>query len=113
MAEPVAMTLAALAMLDPAIRTVRQAYGAYELTKHFGEHYIGVQRRLNGEKARLEVALETHLATMPESGIITEINEHLGQMSNHFQACQDMIADIDGRTSACFLNQRLFQLANI
>jgi hypothetical protein len=47
MPEPIGITLAALALLDPAIKAVRKAYGIYKLTKHFGEHYVSVQRRLD------------------------------------------------------------------
>ena len=96
--EPVSITLAALALLDPAIRSVRQAYGVYKLTTAFGEHYASVQRRIDGEQARLEVALETDLATVPSKDIIALINTHLGHLRRHFQACQDLIALIDGHT---------------
>lgn len=96
MVEPVSVTLAALALLDPAIRSVRKAYGVYRLTKSFGEHYTSVQRRLDGEQARLETSLDTNLASMPDKKVLTEINEHLGHLRNNFQACQGLIASIDG-----------------
>lgn len=98
MPEPVGITLAALALLDPAIRAVRKAYGIYKLTNLFGEHYVGVQRKFDGEQARLEVALDTDLACMPKSDVISQINVHLGNLREHFQACQEMIANIDGHT---------------
>ena len=98
MPEPVGITLAALALLDPAIRAVRKAYGTYKLTKLFGEHYVAVQRKIDGEQGVLEAALDTDLACMPKSDVISNINGHLGNLREHFQACQDIVAKIDGHT---------------
>ena len=70
MPEPVGISVASLALLDPAIRAVRKAYGTHKLTKLIGEHYVGVQRKLDGEQARLDVALEEiGLACMPKSDV--------------------------------------------
>ena len=98
MAEPISMTLAALSMLDPAIKSVRKAYGVYKLTKAFGDQYVSVQRRLDGEIARLEIALETKLAVMPSIENTERINTQLGNLRIHFQGCQNLIASIDGHT---------------
>ncbi|KAL2050684.1 hypothetical protein ABVK25_009070 [Lepraria finkii] len=96
MPEPIGITLAALALLDPAIKTVRKAYGIYKLTEYVGEHCVTIQRRLDGEQARLEVALETDLVSVPERQIIEQVRAHLSHISTKFQACQDMIAVIGG-----------------
>lgn len=101
MAEPISMTLAALSMLDPAIKSVRKAYGVYKLTRAFGDQYVSVQRRLDGEIARLEVALETKLAVMPSKEDTARINVQLGHLRSHFQDCQDLISSIDGHTGRC------------
>lgn len=101
MVEPVSVTLAALALLDPAIRSVREAYSVYKLTRSFGEHYASVQRKLDAEQARLELSLEVNLAFMPDNEMVSEIKTHLGHLRTHFQACQDMIATIDGHTGTC------------
>ena len=82
--EPVSVTLAALALLDPAIRTVRKAYGVYKLTTAFGEHYAGIQRRIDAEQARLETALRIELRYLPSEEIIAQIKTHLGHMRKHF-----------------------------
>ena len=95
MVEPLSITLAALALLDPAIRSVRKAYGVYRLTTHFGEHYISTQRKLDGEQARLETSLDTNLASIPDKKVLVQINEHLGHLEKHFQGCQDLIASIE------------------
>ncbi|KAL8926908.1 MAG: hypothetical protein Q9208_002717 [Pyrenodesmia sp. 3 TL-2023] len=100
MAEPVSITLSALALLDPAIKSVRKAYGAYKLTAAFGQHYIGIQRRLDGEQARLETALDTALVSAPSEEQLTQISAQLGHLETHFQACQDLIASIDRRHSS-------------
>lgn len=97
MGEPVSLTLAALSLLDPAIKACRKAYGTYNLTRSFGEHYVSVQRRLEGEKARLEVALETELAFKPGDRLCNQINTELGNLRINFQACQNMIVAIDER----------------
>ena len=101
MAEPISMTLAALSMLDPAIKSVRKAYGVYKLTRAFGDQYVSVQRRLDGEIARLEIALETKLAVMPSEEDTARINVQLGHLRGHFQDCHDLIASIDGHTGRC------------
>ena len=96
MVEPVSITLAALALLDPAIQSVRKAYGVYRLTTSFGEHYTSTQRKLDGEQARLEMSLDTNLASMPDKKVLTQIIDHLGHLEKHFQGCQDLIASIEG-----------------
>ena len=96
MGEPISMTLAALSILDPAIKSVRKAYGVYGLTKAFGDHYTSVQRRLDGQQARLEVSLETTIAVMPSREVTARINTQLGHLRRRFQECQDLIASIDG-----------------
>lgn len=102
MAEPISITLAALAMLDPAIRACREAFGAYRLTKNFGKDYRAVQLRLSGQQACLEMALNTELMIKPDGNILNGINEHIGNISNHFQSCQNMVASIEGHLSRCF-----------
>ena len=99
MVEPISITLSALALLDPAIKSVRKAYGVYKLTSAFGEHYMGVQRRLDGEQARLENALDISLISAPSEEQLTQIKSELGELTKHFQACQDMVASIDCRMS--------------
>ena len=76
MVEPVSITLAALALLDPAIQSVRKAYSVYRLTRSFGDHYISVQLRLDGEQACLETTLDTNLASKPDEKKLTQINDH-------------------------------------
>ena len=95
MVEPVSITLAALALLDPAIRSVRMAYGVYRLTTSFGEHYTSTQRKLDGEQARLETSVDTNLASVPDEKVLTQINDHLGHLEKHFRGCQDLIASIE------------------
>lgn len=99
MVDPISITLAALAILDPAIRACRKAYGTYKLTKNFGKDYRAVQLRLNGQKARLEIAFTTELIVKPDENILNDINEQLGNIRNHFQSCQDIVANIEGPLS--------------
>lgn len=95
MSDPIAFTLGALAFLDPAIRTCRKAYGVHKLTKHFGEHYVGAQRRVRGEQARLELILDTRIACVPDAKLCGTIIQELGSVRQAFQGCQDLIASID------------------
>ena len=97
MVEPIGVTLTALALVDPWIKACRKAYGLYKLTRNFGAHYVAIQRRLDGEKARLETAVETQLRCTPDESVIASINEQLANMKDHFQACQDMVVTIDGQ----------------
>jgi hypothetical protein len=99
MVEPISITLAALAFLDPMIRAVHKAYGTYKLSKNFGDNYRTVQLRLNGQKACLELAFKTELMVKPDARSLDAINEQLGNIINHFQACQDMVANIEGHLS--------------
>ena len=93
--EPISLSLAVLALLDPAVKSVRKAYGVYKLSQNFGEHYVGEQRRLDAEKARLETSLELQLGQVPDRRTIDTINAELGHMRRNFQGCQDLIAQID------------------
>jgi len=95
MPEPIAITLGALALLDPAIKACRKAYGVYNLTRHFGQHYVGVQRRVRGEQARVELILETRIACVPNTELCETIIQELGSLQQAFQGCQDLVASID------------------
>ena len=101
MVEPISITLAALAMLDPAIKACRKAYGTYKLTENFGKDYRTVQLRLEGQRACLEAALNAELMTKLNGNILNDINEQLGNIRKYFQSCQDMIANIEGHLSTC------------
>lgn len=101
MVEPISITLSALAMLDPAIKACRKAFGTYKLTKNFGKDYRTVQLRLEGQKACLETALNAELPVKPNGNTLDDINEQLGNIRNHFQSCQDMVAKIEGHLSMC------------
>lgn len=105
MADPISITLAVLAMLDPAIRSCRQAYGTYKLTKNFGRDYHAVQLRLNGQQACLEMALNTELMNLPDENILNTITEQLGNISNHFQSCKDMFARIECHLGTSFCDR--------
>ena len=60
---------------------------------------MGVQRRLDGEQARLENALDISLISAPSEEQLTQIKSELGELTKHFQACQDIVASIDGPMS--------------
>lgn len=82
--EPISISLAALAILDPAIKACRKAYGVYRLTKNFGEHYVGVQHRFDAGKARLEVIVEAQLSFIPNGNLVSDIKRELGYMRKNF-----------------------------
>ena len=54
MADPISLTLAASAFVEPAIRSVYSAYGLHRLNQSFGKDYKEYCRKLDGEKARIE-----------------------------------------------------------
>lgn len=78
MVEPVSVTLGALALLDPAIRAVRNAYGVYKLTAAFGEHYIAIQRRLlyakSGAGSADQCAAWTYETSLPSLPRLDQIH---------------------------------------
>lgn len=59
---------------------------------------MGVHQKPDGEQARLEVALGTDFASMPKSGVNSQIKVHLGNLREHLQACQETSANINGHT---------------
>lgn len=54
MADPISITLAAAAFVEPAIRTAYKAYGLHQLNRSFGKDYSEYCRKLDGQKARME-----------------------------------------------------------
>ncbi len=54
MADPVSLTLAAAAFVEPAIRATYQAYSLLRLSRSFGPDFKEYCRKLDGQKARLE-----------------------------------------------------------
>jgi hypothetical protein len=54
MAEPISLTLAAAAFVEPAIRATYQAYSLLRLSRSFGPDFKECCRKLDGQKARLE-----------------------------------------------------------
>lgn len=105
MVEPISITLAALAFLDPAIRACRKSYGIYKLSKNFGKDYRAVQLRLNGQQACLELAYKTELTVKPDQNTLNAINEQLGNIAIHNESRHDMIADIEGHLSRLLSNR--------
>ncbi len=95
MPEPIAITLDALALLDPAIKACRKAYKVYKLTRHFGQRYVSNQRRVRGEQARVELILETRIACVPNTELYEIMIQELGSLQQAFQDCQDLVASID------------------
>lgn len=104
MADPISITLAALAFLDPAIKACRKSYGIYKLSKNFGKDHRAIQLRLSGQQACLELAFKTELTIKPDQNTLDAINEQLGNIINHNQSCQDMIANIEGHLSRLLSN---------
>ena len=54
MADPISMTLAAAAFIEPAIRAACKAYGLHQLNRSFGPDFKEYCRKLDGQKARME-----------------------------------------------------------
>ena len=54
MADPVSLTLAAAAFIEPAIRAAMKAYGLHQLNRSFGPDFKEYCRKLDGQKARME-----------------------------------------------------------
>lgn len=54
MADPISLTLAAAAFVEPAIRATYQAYSLLRLSRSFGPDFKEYSRKLDGQKARLE-----------------------------------------------------------
>lgn len=102
--EPVSITLSALALLDPAIRSCRQAYKMYRLGKAFGRDFDSMQRKIDGEKARLEGSLMLELSTAPDMASIEIVKRELGNMRDKFEACQNLIESIDGHVGKSVLS---------
>lgn len=93
--EPVSITLAAIALLEPAVKGCIEAYGMYKLTKDFGHDFCEYSRKYDAQRARLE---EWYNWPFDYTGtparidpFIRVIEEELGAMRTNFQLCSDII----------------------
>ena len=93
--EPVSITLAAIALLEPAVKGCIEAYGVYKLTKEFGHDFCEYSRKYDAQRARLEEWYNwpfyyTGTPTRSDQ-FIRAIDEELGAMRTNFQLCSNII----------------------
>ena len=72
MADPISLTLAAAAFIEPAIRATYQAYSLLRLSRSFGPDFKTYCRKLDGQKARLE-----ELSQWPVGNLLQAENDML------------------------------------
>ena len=75
MAEPFGLTLAAAAIVEPAIRAACKAYEMVQLNRSFGPDFKAYSRRLDGQKARME-----EWSQWPIGSLINAENDKLVQV---------------------------------
>ena len=89
MGDPISLTLAAAAFVEPAIRATYQAYNLLRLSRSFGPDFKEYCRKLDGQKARLEEWSQWPIGTLLQSEndvfanvVVAELaamQEHLGR----------------------------------
>ena len=67
MAEPISLTLAAAAFVEPVIRATCQAYNILRLSRSFGPDFKEYCRKLDGQKARMEEWSQWPIGTLQQS----------------------------------------------
>ncbi|KAI9718539.1 MAG: hypothetical protein M1812_003990 [Candelaria pacifica] len=90
------IVIGGIALLHPAIKACRSAYGTYKLTEAFGTDYRQMYRKLCGQMARLEELSNlklSELVEVPASGtrLFSVILGELGAMRQAFQRCEDLM----------------------
>ena len=99
--EPVSITLAAIALLEPAVKGCIEAYGVYKLTKEFGDDFCEYSRKHNAQRARLEEWYNWpfyYTGTPTRSDhLISAIEQELGAMKIEFQHCSDIMIKFSPR----------------
>ena len=75
MADPISLTLAAAAFVEPAIRATYQAYSLIRLSRSFGPDFKEYCRKLDGQKARLEEWSQWPIGTLlhPEEDVLPKV----------------------------------------
>ena len=99
--EPVSITLATIALLEPAVKGCIEAYGVYKLTKEFGHDFCEYSRKYDAQRARLEEWYNWpfYYTGTPSTSdpLIRVIEEELGAMKIQFQLCSEIILKFSPR----------------
>ena len=87
--DPLSLSVATLAFLEPAVKAVKAAYGLHKLNRSFGSDFLQCTRRLEGQKARLEEWSQWPLDEVPSqnSRLSKTITEELAFMETNFAKC--------------------------
>jgi hypothetical protein len=88
--------LAVAGILEPAFKACFKSYGAYKLTKNFGEDFQKAERGLRGQMARLKVLGDTKindLMSKPEDGtqVASTVKWTLQEMRRNFERCEKLM----------------------
>ena len=94
MVEPVSISLAAVALLQPAVQSIFQAYKAYKLTEAFGGDFWEYSRKYDCQHARLEEWLQWRIPFEPQKGdrFSTAVLNQLGIMEREFKYCKALMS---------------------
>lgn len=89
MTDPLSLTVVTLAFIEPAIKSVKRAYGMQRLNRAFGSDFVQWTRRLEGQKARVEEWSQWPLDEVPikNDRIVSTIVEELASMEADFAKC--------------------------
>ena len=87
--DPLSLTVATLAFVEPAVKAVKKAYGLHKLNRSFGSDFVQYTRRLEGQKARLEEWSQWPLDEVPSQNnrMVTTVIEELASMEADFSKC--------------------------
>ena len=106
--DPLSLTVATLAIVEPAVKAVKKAYGVHKLNRSFGSDFLIFTRRLEGQKARLEEWSQWPLDEVPSRSnrIVTTLFEELASMEADFSKCallrqKYVNARIQGKENEC------------
>ena len=89
MAEAIGLTLSVVALVEPAVKSTIEAYGAYRLSEAFGVDFGEYSRKLEGQRARLQEWSQWPIGFVPnpENSSISVILQELAAMRIEFDSC--------------------------
>ena len=101
MAEAIGMTLAVVALVEPAIKSTFEAYGVYRLTEAFGVDFGEYSRKLEGQRARLHAWSQWPIGSVPspENNSTSVILQELAAMKVEFDNCAALRAKYQSDSS--------------
>jgi hypothetical protein len=105
--EPIAGSMAAVALLEPAFRAFKWIYGKYRLTEEFGPDFVAFTIKYKSEVWKFESIRDQEIHTLQKSPLNEArtlldppVKQRLLLWMKALEDCEQLVASCDPRTNS-------------